>query len=93
MLTHVRATHPLTIIQIACEWLIPLDCLRVVCKALISSLMCLWRAVIYYLRSQRMELVQSLEQYRFIFKVLRDFVKLELEAATKVELEAATKTN
>lgn len=38
-------------------------------------------AVIYYLRSQRMELVSNIEQYRFIYKVLRDFIKEELEAA------------
>lgn len=38
-------------------------------------------AVIYYLRAQRMGLVQSVEQYKFIFKVLRDLVKEELEAA------------
>jgi protein tyrosine phosphatase len=39
-------------------------------------------AVIYSLREQRMGLVQSVEQYKFIFKVLHDFIEEELHVAS-----------
>lgn len=39
-------------------------------------------AVIYFLRTQRMALVQGTEQLRFIFVALKDFIRLELKGTS-----------